>query len=98
MVVDALLRSQRMLLEEIRDHPKLIETSHSELPSIPVILADATKPKELLQSMEHIQITLVLHDAEFRNDLESDIDRWVSLDPDEEASFPVDESNHPIRS
>jgi len=98
MMIDALLRSQRMLLEKVRDHPKLIEPSNSELPSISVILADATKPEEFLQSVEHVQITFVLNDAELRNDLESYLDRWVSLDSDEEASFSIDESNHPIRT
>jgi len=42
------------------------------------------------------QIAAVLYDAEFRNDLETDLYRWVSLDPDEEASLSVDETNHPI--
>ena len=48
--------------------------------------------------MEYVEITLVLNDAEFRYDLESDLDRWVSLDPDEEATFSVDEPNHPFRT
>jgi hypothetical protein len=48
--------------------------------------------------MEHVEITLVLNDTEFRYDLEPDLGRWVSLNPDEEASFSIDKSNHPIRA
>ncbi len=95
-MIDAFLRSQRVLLEELGDRSKLLETTYTVFPSITVILADSSEPEEGLQAMEYIEITLVLNDAKFRNDLESDLNRWVSLDPDEEASFPVDESNHPI--
>ena len=98
MMIDALLRSQRVLHEEIGDRPKLLETPYTVFPSIAVILTDSSESEETLQTVEYVEITLVLNDTEFRYDLESDLGRWVSLDSDEEASFSVDESNHPIRA
>jgi len=47
--------------------------------------------------VEHVEIAFMLNDAKLRNDLETDFDRWVSLDPDEEATLSIDESNHPLR-
>jgi hypothetical protein len=97
-MIDTFLRSQRVLLEERRDRSKLLETSNTVFPSITVILTDSSEPEESLQAMEHVEITLVLNDTEFRYDLEPDLGRWVSLNPDEEASFSIDKSNHPIRA
>ena len=96
-MIDTFLRSKRVLREELSDRSELIETTYAVFPSITVILTHSSEPEECLQGMEYIEITLVLNDAEFRYDLESDLNRWVSLDSDEEASFPIDESNHPIR-
>ena len=95
--VDPFFRLELVALEENIDFMKMVETPNPILPSIVVILADAAKPEEALQGVEHVQITFVLNDAEFRNDLESDPYRWVSLNSDEKASFSVDKSNHPIR-
>ncbi len=97
-MIDALLRPQWMLRKEVRDRSKLLESPYAEFPSIVVILTDAAKPEEFLQGVEHVQIAIVLNDAKLRNDLESDLNRWVSLDSDKEASFSIDKSNHPIRA
>jgi len=90
------LRFELVTHEEAGDLFEMVESPYPVFPSIVVILTDAPKPEEALQGVEDVQITFVLNDAEFRNDLESDLDRWVSLDSNEEASFSVYESNHPI--
>jgi hypothetical protein len=95
--VDALFRFEDVFLEKVRDFSQLIQTSDAVFRSISVISTDAPEPEEALQGVQDVEIALVLNDAELRNDLESDLDRRVSLDSDEEASFPIDEPNHPIR-
>ena len=86
-----------MLGEEERDLAQMLQTSNSELPSLIVISTHAPEAEKPLQSVEYIDIAFVLNDAKFRYDLVADLDRWVSLDAYEEATFSVDESNHPIR-
>jgi len=75
----------------------MLETPYPELPSFLVIPTDAPEAEKPLQSVEYVEIASVLHDAKLRYDLVADLDRRVSLDADEEATFSVDESNHPIR-
>ncbi len=78
------------------DFAKMVKTSHPIFPSLIVILTNPAKPEEALQAVKDVQITFVLNDSEFQNDLEADLYRWVSLDTDEKASFSVYESNHPL--
>ena len=97
MRIDTLLRSQQVLSEEPIDFAQLFEASYAELPSITVILTHSSEAEVSLQPVEYVKIAFVLNDAEFRNDLITDFDRWISLDSDEEASFSIDKPNNPIR-
>jgi hypothetical protein len=96
--VHTLLRFELMLSEKQRDRLKLIEAPHPILPSIAVILTYPPETEETLQSVQDVEIAVVLHDAKFRDDLKADFDRWASLDTDAEAPFSVSETNHPIRT
>ncbi len=96
--IDALLRSQPMLLEESCDLAEMLDAAHPVFPSLAVIPTHAPEAEKSLQCVQNVEIAAVLNDAEFRDDLHPDTDRRVSLDSDEEAPFSVDESDHPIRT
>jgi hypothetical protein len=47
--------------------------------------------------VENLGIVVVLHDSKFRKDLISNLHLGVFVDPDEETTFSIGESNDPVR-
>jgi hypothetical protein len=96
--IDSLLRFQRMLLEEGNDRLlQMIQAPHSICHALPVIGSNHAAPKESFERMEQLDIALVLHNCELKKHLESGSHLRVLVDADEEATFAVNESNHPLR-
>ena len=87
-----------MLLEEGNDLLiQVIQTPNSICHSLPVIRSNHAAPKEFFERMQQLDIALVLHNGELRKHFESGSHLRVSVDADEEATFAVNESNHPLR-
>jgi hypothetical protein len=61
-----------------------------------VIRRDLTTPEELAEPLEEGNIPLVLDHAELWKDLPADLHRGLPIHTNEEASFSVDETNHPF--
>ncbi len=67
--VDSFLRFQRMLFEEADDFRKLLNLSHSEFPAIVMILTNSSESEKSLETVQHVDVSSVLDDSKFRNDL-----------------------------
>jgi hypothetical protein len=88
----------RMLLEEGNNSfVQVIQTPHSIGHSLRMVRSNHTAPKELFERMEQLDIALVLNNCELRKHLESGSHLRVPVDTDEERTFAVNESNHPLR-
>src|SRR5579864_4694606 len=86
-----------MLFKEGNDSLiQVIQTSHSICHSLPVICSNHATPKELLECMEQLDVSFVLYNCEFRKNLKSGSHLRVGIDSDEETTFAVHESNHPL--
>ena len=87
-----------MLLKERNDLSiQVIQTPHTIRHSLPVIRSNHAAPKELFERMQQLDISLVLYNRELRKHLESGSHLRVLVDADEETTFAVNESNHPLR-
>ena len=76
---------------------QMIQTSHPIRHSLHVIGSNHAAPKKLLECMEQLDVSLVLYNCEFRKNLKprSHLRMWI--DSDEETSFAVNKSHHPLR-
>ena len=87
-----------MKLEEGNDSLiQVIQTPDSISHSLPMIRANHAAPKELFECMEQLDIASVLYNRELRKHLESRSHLSVPVDADEETTFAVNESDHPLR-
>ena len=87
-----------MLLKEGNDlFIQMIQTPYSIRHSLRMIRPNHAAPKELFERMEQLDISLVLYNCEFRKHLESGSHLRVPVDADEETTFAVNESDHPLR-
>ena len=87
-----------MLFKEGKDLViQVIQTSHSIRHSLRVICTNHAAPKELFECMKQLDVSLVLYNCEFRKNLESRSHFRVAVDADEETTFAVNKTNHPLR-
>jgi len=89
-------RSQWMRPEKPDDFVQLFDSSDSELFPITMIGGDLTKPEEPLQLLKNRYIFPVLHHSKLWEDLPAQLHARLPVDPHEEASFSVDESDNPV--
>jgi hypothetical protein len=95
--IHSLLRLQRMLLEERNDMMiQVIQTANPISHSIAVIRANHTAPKKLFERVKQLNVSFVLHNCELRKHLESGSHLRVRINADEEASFSIYKSDHPL--
>ena len=86
-----------MLLEEGNDSfVQVIQTPNSIRHPLRMIRSNHAAPKELLECMKQLDVSLMLHNREFRQNLKASGHLRVWIDPDEETTFAIDESNHPL--
>ncbi len=87
-----------MLFKEGKDLViQVIQTSHSIRHPLRVIGTNHATPKELFECMKQLDVSLVLHNCEFRKNLESRSHFRMPINADEETTFAVHESDHPLR-
>src|SRR5262245_24520545 len=95
--VRTLLRLQRMLEEERDDAlSQILESPHPVRLSITMVLSNHAATEERLECFQQLCIALVLHDGEFRKDLDALSHLGVLADPDMKASFTVHETCDPF--
>jgi hypothetical protein len=95
--IDPLLRLERMLFKEGNNLLfQMIQSSHPIRHSLSVISANHAAPKESLECIEQLYVSLVLYNCEFRKNLKSRGHFQVSIDSDEETSFAIHKSDHPL--
>src|SRR5580698_958718 len=75
---------------------QVIQASHSVSHSLRVIPANHAAPKKLFECMKQLDIPFVLYNCEFREYLKSRGHLGMAIDSDEETSFAVHESHHPL--
>ena len=76
---------------------QVIQASHPVSHSLRMIRANHAALKKLLERMEQLDVPLMLHNCEFRKNLESGSHFWVPVDANEETTFAVNESDDPLR-
>src|ERR1700681_4151708 len=87
-----------MLLKEGNDLLiQVIQTAHPIRHSLRVICSNHAAPKKGFECMEQLDISLVLHNCEFRKNLKSRSHLRVRIDSDEEPPFAIHESDNPLR-
>src|ERR1700720_69733 len=87
-----------MLFKEGNDSfVQMVQTTHPISHSLCVILSYHAAPKELLEGMQQLNVSLVLYNGEFRKHLETRSHLRMPVDADEETTFAVNETNHPLR-
>ena len=87
-----------MLIKEGNDLlVEVIQTSHAISHSLSVIPSNHAAPEELLECMKQLDVSLMLYNCEFRKNLKSRGHFRMWIDCDEETSFAVNESHHPLR-
>ena len=87
-----------MLFEEGNDD--LIQVIHSSYPirhSLGMIRSNHATPKELFECMKQLDISLMLYNREFRQNLKASGHLRVRIDSDEETTFAIHKSNNPLR-
>ena len=95
--VDSLLRFQQMLFEEGND--PLIQVFQASYPishPLAVITANYATPEELLEGVEQLDVSLMLDHCEFREYLKPGGHFRVRIDADEETTFAIHKSDHPL--
>src|SRR5438067_11646419 len=86
-----------MLLEERNDRlGQVIQASHAIRHPVAVVRTDHAAPEEVLECVQELQVAPMLDYREFREYLESGSHLRMPVDADEEASFAVDETDHPL--
>jgi hypothetical protein len=95
--VDPLLGFQRVLIEE-RNDPlvQMIQTTHPVSQPLLAVPANHAAPEKCLECEEQLDVPLVLDNCEFREHLEPAGHVRMRIDSDEEATFAVHESDHPL--
>src|SRR5689334_20041044 len=89
---------ERMLDEEWNDSfQQMFLASHPISHPVAVIHANHAAAKMVFQGMQHLNIPLMLHDGEFREDLEFGRHFSVRIDPHVKTAFAVDKPNNPLR-
>src|SRR2546426_9898464 len=86
-----------MSLKEPDDLREVLQTSDPEFHSVPVVHGDRTATEICLQLRQDPNISTVLHDSEFGQDLPSRPHRRLAIEGDMEASFPIDKPHDPLR-
>jgi hypothetical protein len=86
-----------MFLEKLHDVQQTFQLSDSQLKSILMISPHNSALKELLQRIENLDISFVLYDSEFRQDLVSHLHFRMLVDADVKAPFAIHESDNPVR-
>ena len=76
---------------------QVIQTSHPIGHPFRVICSNHAAPKELLERVQQLNVSLVLYNGEFRKHLENGSHLRMPVDADEETTFTVNETNHPLR-
>ena len=95
--IQALLRSQRVLLEEWDDaRAEMLQTPNSVSHSLGVVGSYDTTTEECLECVQELHIALVLHDGELRKDLNLSCHVGSDVDSDVKASFTIHETCDPI--
>ena len=87
-----------MPLEKRNDD--LIQMIHSSYPirhSLGMIRSNHATPKKLLECVKQLDISLMLYNREFRQNLKASGHLWVRIDSDEETAFAIYESYDPLR-
>ena len=94
---DVLPSLERVLGEKWNDDLlKMLDASHSIDHLLAMVLANHAAAEMGFQSVKHLHVALVLHDAEFRYHLESNRRCRVGFDPHVEAAFAINESHDPL--
>ncbi len=87
-----------MLVKEGNDSlAQMIQTPNPICHPLRMIRSNHSAPKEFLERVEQLDISLVLNNCELRKHLESRSHLRVLVDADEETSLAVNKSNHPLR-
>src|SRR5438477_636908 len=87
-----------MLIKERNDHIfQMIQTSHPIRHSLRVIPSNHPAPKKLFECMEQLDVSLMLYNCEFRQDLKTGSHLRMAVDADEETSFAVHKTDNPLR-
>ena len=86
-----------MLFKERNDpFGEVIEPPDPIRHSLAVILSDYTAAEELLQCVQQLNIATMLNNGEFGEHLELAEHFWVPIDADEETTFAVNKTDHPL--
>ena len=92
-----LLRFEFMMLEERNDSvQKMFQTSHAVGHAVSVVRAYDTTPEEILECVQKLDVPFVLHNGEFRKDLNLRYHFRMRINADEETAFSIDESGNPL--
>ena len=75
---------------------QMIQTSHSVSQPIAVVRSNHATPKEGLECVKQLNVSLVLYNSELRKDLKSRGHLRVGVDANEKKSFAVHKTNHPL--
>ena len=86
-----------MLFEERHDSlTQVLQTTHPIGHPIAMIAANHATPKEFLEGMKQLDVSLMLDHCEFRKHLKPGGHFRVRIDADEETAFAIHESDHPL--
>src|ERR1700722_11532728 len=95
--VDPLFRFQRMLLKERNDDlVQVFQPAYSKGHPLRVVCSYHAAPKEFLECMKKLDISLMLYDGKFWKHLILRGHSLVRINADEETTFAVHESNNPV--
>ena len=76
---------------------QVIQTSHLIRQALPVVSPNHAAPKKLFECVEQLDVSLMLYHCELRKNLDSRSHLRVRIDADEETTFAIHKSNHPLR-
>ena len=87
-----------MLLKKRNDDiVQVLQPSYPKGHPLRVVSSHHSAPKEFLERVKKLDISLMLHNGEFREYLKLRGHFRVGIDADEETTFAVHESNYPVR-
>jgi len=87
-----------MLVKEGDDRfSQVIQSAHPICHSLRMVPSNHSAPKEFLEGVKQLDLSLVLYNCEFRQDLKTRGHLRVRIDSDEETSFAIHESHYPLR-
>ena len=76
---------------------QVIHSSHPIRHSLGMIRSNHAAPKELLECVKQLDISLMLYNREFRQNLKASGHFRMRIDSDEETTLAVDKSDNPLR-